>query len=127
MNMERTPTLAELDMLFIIQIILVSKKDRTTLSNQCGQLLALLLSQLGELDTVKLGSKLGSVIDALSHASKEGLLLGIGAEAGDAGGVGVAVGQGCVLVVGGEDNVFSDEGSHYCVFRCVLLGGCWFC
>lgn len=124
MDMERTPALAKLDMLLIIEIILVSEKDCTAFSNQGRKLLALLLGQLRELDTVELGAELGGVVDPLGDTGKKGFLLGVGALAGDAGRERVAIGQGCVLVVGREDDVvFGDKRSHccFCVFMYVVV------
>lgn len=115
-DMERTPVLAESDVLLAIQVLLVAEEDDATLSNEGGEFIGLLLSQLGELDAVQLGSDLGGVVNALGDTGEEGLLLGVSALTGDAGGKGVAVGKRRVLLSGGEDNVVrgSDGGSHLC-------------
>lgn len=107
MQVEGTPATAELDVLLVVEIVLVTEKDNATLGDQGCKLFGLLLGQLRETNAVQLCAELGRVIDALSDASKEGLLLGVSAPASDAGGDCVAIDEGAVLV-DGEYNVGGD-------------------
>lgn len=79
---------------------------------------------------MQLCADLGRVVDALGDAGKEGLLLGVGALAGNAGGDSVAVDEGSVLV-DREDNVGGDcwswSGGHGLYFIFAVVGCYVFC
>lgn len=114
MNVEGTPAGTELDMLLEVKVVLVAEKYNATLSDQGSELLRLLLGELRELDAMKLGTELGAVVDALGDVGEEGLLLGVGALTGDAGGEGVAVREAVVLLGGGENDLVESGGHCFC-------------
>lgn len=125
-DVEGTPALTELHVLLAVQVLLVAEEDDTTLGDECGELLGLLLGQFGELDAVQLGSDLGSVINALSDAGEEGLLLGVSALTGNASREGVAVSEGGILLGGGEDDIVrGSDGRGHCCESCCSLVVCW--
>lgn len=113
-DMEGPPAGTEFDMLLEVKVVLVAEKDNATLSDQGCELLRLLLGELRELDAMKLGTKLGAVVDALGDVCEEGLLLRVGALTGDAGGEGVAVGEAVVLLGGREDDLVESGGHCWC-------------
>lgn len=117
-DMEGPPAGTEFDMLLEVKVVLVAEKDNATLSDQGRELLRLLLGELRELDAMKLGTKLGAVVDALGDVCEEGLLLGVGALTGDAGGEGVAVGEAVVLLGGREDDLVESGGHCLCCWCC---------